>query len=177
LAGDERIAGFENVAVTYVVAIEVNFLSESVDESFDGEGGLIDAEAAHGAAGWIVGEDGDGFQVEVGNAVWAGAMAGGSFEDFGSDGGVGPGVADHFDLDGLQVSVFIAADFVGHFDWVTFWVEAETLLAIECEFDGSAGEVGHERGLSLYGEVFLSPERSTVAAEFDEDTLLIDAKD
>ena len=57
LAGGEAIARVENIALADVVAVEPDLFGESVEDALHGEGGLVGAESAHGAARWVVGVD------------------------------------------------------------------------------------------------------------------------
>ena len=176
LAGGEGFAGFENVAVADVVAVDADALGQPIEQAFDGEGRLIGAEAAHRAAGRVVRVDGERFHVDRRHAVRAGAMAAGPLQHFRADRGVRALVADDAGLHGRDAAFGIAADLVLQLDRVPLRMNVEAFEPRERELDRPADEPGHEGRLGLDRHVLLAAERAAVAHELGLHAVALDAE-
>ncbi len=104
-------------------------LGEQVEAALHREVRLVGAEAAHRAAGRVVGVDGERLDVDVRHPVGAAGVAGGALEHLAADRGVGAGVADHARPHRGQPPLGVAADGVVHADRVALGVHADRLLA------------------------------------------------
>ncbi len=177
LPGGETVARVEDVSFADVVAVEPDLLGEPVEDALHGEGGLVGAETAHGAARRVVGVDGAGLDRDIRHPVRAAGVAGGAFEDLGAHRGVGAGVADHPRLDRGEAALGVAAGAVAHGDGVALGVDPQALLAGQDDLDGPLKEPGGEGGVALDREILLAAEGAAVGHEFDVDPVGVDPQD
>ncbi len=61
--GCGHVAVGEGIVVTELPAIESALFAQFIDQAFQAKDGLVDAKAAHGAAGQVVGVNGRGFHI------------------------------------------------------------------------------------------------------------------
>ena len=176
LAGGERFARLENVAVADVVAVDADFFGEAIEQAFDRERRLVRAEAAHRAAGRVVRVDGERFHVDRRHAIRARAVAAGALEHFRADRSVRALVADDAGLHGGDAAFGIAADLVLELDRVPLRMDVEAFGPRERELDRPAGEPGHERRLGLDRHVLFAAERAAVADELGLHAVAVDAE-
>ncbi len=151
-------------------------LGQSVEQAFDGERGLIGAEAAHRAAGWVVRVDGERFHVDRRHAIRPGAVAAGAFQHLRADRGVRALVADDAGLHGRDAAVGVATDLVLKLDRMPLRMDVEALGPGERQLDRPADEPGHQGRLGLDRHVLLAAERAAVADELDLHAVAFDAE-
>ena len=166
----------ERVVPAELPAVEAAELAQLVDAAFHGKRRLVGAEAAHRAAGEVVGVDGPRLDVDVRHVVRAGRVAGRALEHLHPDRGVGAGVADDARAHRVQHALRRAADLVLHVERMTLGVDPDRLVAGELDLDGAAERAGHQRGVALHAEVFLASEPAAVGHERDLDLLFFEAE-
>ena len=158
LAGRRAVAGVEGVAPADLPAVDPDELGERVQHALHREVRLVDAEAAHRAAGRVVRVDGGRLDVDVVDAVGAAGMARCALEHLVADARVRARVADDARPDGEQAAVRVAGGGVVEPHGVALRVEAQALLAGEGEEHRPSGSDGEQRGVALDVQVLLGPE-------------------
>ena len=155
----EQVADAHDVAPAHLPAVEPDLGGEQVEAALDGEARLVDAEAAHRAAGRIVGVGGDRLDRERRHPVGPAGVAGGAFQHLAADRGVGAGIAKNVDLGRGQPAFGVAADRVGHGQRMALGMHADRFLAAELDPHRPAGHTRQQRGLRLDRHVLLAAER------------------
>ena len=176
LAGGERFARLQNVAIANVVAVDADLLGQPIEQAFDRERRLIRAEAAHRAAGRVVRVDGERFHVDRRHAIRPGAMPAGALQHLRADRRIRALVADDARLHGRDAAFGIATDLVLQLDRVPLRMNVKTFGPRERELDRPAGEPGHERRLRLDRHVLLAAERAAVAHQLGLHAVALDAR-
>ena len=162
LPGGGHVAVIQRVLIAELPAVKAALLAEVVDAAFQREGGLVDAEAAHGAAGQIVGVNGCADDIGDGEIVGAGGVAGRALQHFHADRGVSAGIADEAAFAEDQHTGFVAADGVFHPDGMALGVHDDGFIAGQAHLDRRAHHVSRQRRMPLHGQVFLAAESAAV---------------
>ncbi len=74
MAGVRRVAGAQRVDAAELEAVDAGLFGEIVDQAFVRDGRLRHAEAAEGAGGRVVGENGAGAIAHMRHAIGAGGV-------------------------------------------------------------------------------------------------------
>ncbi len=158
LPGAGAVSLAEHVPEADLPAVDPDLLREQVEDPLDREVRLADTEAAHRAAGRVVGIDGPRLDVDVRHAVGAAGVSGRPLEHLVADARVRPGVPDDAGPEREQVPLLVAAGGVLHPQRVPLRVEADALPAAEGDQDGASGDRRHERRVALDVQVLLRAE-------------------
>ena len=162
LAGGGHAPFAQGVVVAELPAVEAAFFAEHVDAAFHGEGHLVDAEAAHGAAGQVVGIDGLGVDVRGRDMVGAAGVAGGPFQDLGPHRSIGAGVAGDPGPQRRQLPLSVAAQGVFHHEGVALGMHADRLGPAQTHPHRLLQQQGEQGGMALDGHVLLAAEAAAV---------------
>ena len=92
MAGVRRIAGAQRIDTAELEAVDAGLLGEIIEQTFVRNGGLRHAEAAEGAGGRVVGENGAGAIADMRHAIGAGGVHGHPAGHRRAPGGVGASV-------------------------------------------------------------------------------------
>ncbi|GAA3039377.1 hypothetical protein GCM10020000_17160 [Streptomyces olivoverticillatus] len=177
LAGGHDRALRHGVAAAELHRVQVQFGRQLVHLRLIGEAGLHRAEAAHGAAGRVVGVEGDGLDVDVVDDVRADGQRGGVADDGRGGGGVGAAVEHDARLDVAELAVAGGAVLVAELGGVAVDVPEEGLEAVVDDLHGLAGVQGEQAGVGLHGQVLAAAEGAADAGERHAHLLLGQAED
>ena len=141
------------------------------------EARLDRAEAAHGAAGRVVGVEGDGLDVDVVDDVRADRQGGGVADDRRGGGGVGAAVQHDPALHVGELAVPGGAVLVVELRRVPVDVAEEGLEPVVDDLDGLAGAQRQQAGVDLHRQVLAAAERAADAGERHPHLVLGQAED
>ena len=101
--------GIQDITLANVPAIDAHAFGEHIHDAFHGEVRLVGAEAAHGAAGRIVGEHGLGLGIHVRDAIRAAGVTRGAQQAFRAGAGIAAHVSHDAAAHGQQVTLGVGA--------------------------------------------------------------------
>lgn len=172
LSGREECALFHRVEAAELDPVHAHRVGELVHLGLVGEARLYRAEAAHRAAGRVVGVEGDAVDVDVVDDVWARAQRGRVADDRRGGGGVRAAVQDDPGLEVGELAVLRGAVLVGELGRVAVDVAEEGLETVVDDLDGFAGAKGQQAGVDLHRQVLTTAERAADTRQRHPDLVL-----
>ncbi len=136
--------------------------AQLVQAGFEGEVGLVHAEAAEGAAGRVVGDHRGAVHPHVGHIVGRRRVGHRPLDHRQPHAGVGAAVGVHGDHHAGQAAVLVAAHGVVHDDGVALGVHAQRILPGQLHQGRLAGQPCDQGRVALGGDVLLAAEAAAV---------------
>jgi hypothetical protein len=167
LAGGQRVPVGKGIAEAQVDWIDSQRRSQLVHLPLGREAGLNGTEAAHGAAGRVVREDGLALDQSVGNRVGAAGERGGVRADGGRAGGVRAPVEQDLHADTDELAVAVRAVLGPDLGRVAMHVAREGLLAVVDHLHGAVRLQREQGAVDLHGKVLAAAEGAPDAGEVD----------
>ena len=158
LSVGQLLAGADGVAVADLPGGDADQVGHLIQQAFDAETGLRDAEAAEGAGGRIVGVIGPAVDLEVLIVIRTGGVGAGALQDGAAQRGVSAGVGNDFRSHALDDAVFVAAQAELHLHGMALGMDENAFRAGQLDLHGALGQIGDEGGVVLDGDVLLAAE-------------------
>ena len=160
LTRDGGISHVQGVAQAELERIEPQPPGALIEQTLDGHGGLVDAEATEGASVGVVRVDGPALHPQIGHAVRPAREDAGLVDHSGAQCGVRSGVGEQRGVYGQDVPFGVEADGVVELVGVSLGAHADGLRSAQGQLHRPLKEVGGHAGESLHRVVQLAAEGS-----------------
>ena len=169
LAGGKHGADIKSIVIAELPRVKATLFAQLVDQTLQGETGLVDAEPAHGTAGDIVGIDGAGLDIHGREMIAARGMGSGPVHDRTTHRGIGAGIAEDTGIEAGEFSVVVAADFIFQDGWMPLGMHADGFGSGKLVFNRRLQKIAGKGGMALHGHVFLAAKGAAAVNDLDFD--------
>ena len=154
----QGLSGADSVAVSDLPGGDAHQVRHLIEHSLQPETGLGDAEAPESSSRWIVGVVGVAVDLEILVVVGARRVGTGPLQHRPAQGGVGSGVGNDVGGYALDDAVLVTAHGELHLHGVPLGMDEDAFRTGEPAFYRTLGEIGHQGGVVLDGDVLLAAE-------------------